>query len=106
MNNWKKKLNLSDIWQNGDVPESEVHLVGKEIANRLKKLYPDYLDNIKFVGTGIDDIILGFENLLSLEEYDEDRDYYEVTPYADFNARMSDLYDWADEDKHLWIQLN
>lgn len=103
MNHWKKKLILTDIWQNGDVPESEVHLVGKEIANRLKMLYPDYVaDDVLY------EIISAFDNLLSLEEYNSDPspNWPDFTPYDDFNARMSDLYDWADEDKRLWIQLN
>lgn len=102
MNNWKKKLILTDIWQNGDVPESEVHLVGKEIANRLRSVYPDYAPDVV-----LDEIITAFENLLSLDEYNSDPSWADAyTPYDDFNARMSDLYDWADEDKRLWIQLN
>lgn len=102
MNNWKNKLNLSDIWQNGDVPESEVHLVGKEIAKRLKRIYPDYVAN-----EVLEEIIYSFDNLLSLDEYNSDSSWQDAyTPYDDFNARMSDLYDWADQDKRLWIQLN
>lgn len=102
MNNWKNKLNLSDIWQSGDVPESEVHLVGKEIAVRLRMVYPDYEDDEVLY-----EIITAFKNLLSLEEYNSDGSWADAyTPYDDFNARMSDLYDWADEDKRLWIQLN
>jgi len=106
MNNWKNKLNLSDIWQNGDVLESEVHLVGKEIANRLRKLYPDYTNYDKYTFY-LEEVIDSFDNLLSLEEYNSDDSWKDAyTPYDDFNARMSDLYDWADEDKRLWIQLN
>lgn len=106
MNNWKNKLILTDIWQNGDVPESEVHLVGKEIANRLRSIYPDYEDYDKHTFY-LEEVIDSFDNLLSLEEYNSDESWADAyTPYDDFNARMSDLYDWADEDKRLWIQLN
>jgi hypothetical protein len=103
MRKWLKTLDLTPVWQNGDVPESEVHLVGKYIGEQLRKLYPDYEDWDK-LGFEFRDMIEAFDNILTLEEYNSDVEGYDgFTPYRDFNARMEELYDFADTER-LWVK--
>lgn len=103
MRKWLKTLDLTSVWQNGDVPESEVHLVGKYIAKQLRKLYPDFADWDKW-GSGLDDLIDRFDSILTLESYLEDpADYNYVSPFDEFNGYMSELYDFADAER-LWIK--
>lgn len=102
MNKWKQTLQLSDVWQSGDVPESEVHNVGKIIAKRMRKLYPDYADYDKY-GYEFEEMIDRFDSIITLDEYQKDpEDYNFFGPDDEFNDVMECLYDWADANK-LWI---
>jgi hypothetical protein len=105
MKKWLKTLDLTSVWQGGDVPESEVHIVGKYIAKQLALLYPFYADfeHPKFDYT-LYDLVEAFDNVLALDEYNSDVEGYgDFTPYEDFNARMSELYDFADANS-LWVK--
>lgn len=103
MNIWKKKLDISDLWKNGEIPHSELPTTGKIIASRLKRMYPDW-DDIDVWGFELRDIIEGFDNLLSVEEWEKDPSDYCLTPVEDFDARMAELYDFGDVGKRLWVQ--
>ena len=103
MTKWLKTLDLTSVWQCGNVPEAEVHEVGKYIAKELRRLYPDY-DDVDKWGFELSNLIDDFDNILTLEEYESDVIGFDgFTPYADFNERMSQLYDFADMHK-LWVK--
>jgi hypothetical protein len=103
MTKWLKTLDLTSVWQNGDAPESDVHMIGKYIAEQLRLLYPDYTDSDKW-GFELENLIEDFDNILTLEEYENDTIGFDgFTPYADFNERMRQLYDFADTHK-LWVK--
>lgn len=103
MNKWKKTLDLTPVWQNGKVPESEVHLVGQYIAKQLRKLYPDYEDYDKW-GFELEELIEQFESVITLEEYEKCPEAYSYYgPYKEFNGYMQVLYDFAYYNG-LWVK--
>lgn len=99
---WDKTLDLSDVWNNGDVPESEMCTLGKEIAKRIRCMY-----SAKFVmdNPELGEIIEMFEGICTVEDI-ESGEYCFDSVTEDFNARMYDLYEWADSDKRLCIITN
>ena len=119
MNKWKYTLDLSVVWDNdGDGwDDSNIHMLGKIIAKRLKRLFPDYKDTEKR-GFVLEEIIDEMENgICTLERaaainkdnrtYCEEQDLYwhEVIPLDDFNNVMAELYGWADRER-LWVRTN
>ena len=113
MNKWNKTLELKDVWNNVEWTDENVHELGKIIATRLKRLYKDYEDYDKYGGV-LEDLILAFEDSLTIERADEinsdneqwclenGQEFVPITPLEDFNNVMAELYDWADGER-LWI---
>lgn len=93
MSKWLHKLDLQDIWKKYDSNDMTVSEIGKEIAERVRKLkcYKKYEDILE-------EIVLNFEFVEDL---------------AEFNSFMNELYDWGDikigqqkgifKDKLCWI---
>lgn len=92
---WDKTLDLSDVWNNGDVPA-----LGKEIAKRIRCMY-----SARFVvdNPELREIINMFEDILT-EDAIATSDYYCLEWVAEeFNLCMENLYNWGDEGKRLCI---
>lgn len=86
---WDYTVSFDGFW-NLDIPAEEK---GKLAAKELEKLVHFFEDDYK-LGQLIDEF-----------KYTEGDGTEEFTPEDDFNARMSDLYDWAD-DNRIWISIN
>jgi len=76
MSNWVYHLNLKDLWEKRDKNTISVQELGKQVANRIRKL-----SCFKKYERELEDITTKFEFSESEEEFDN---------------ILSDLYDWAD----------
>lgn len=97
---WCKTLDLSDIWNNGDVAVADIPALGKEIAKRLRCLYSD-----KFITEDYElvDVIERLEDIITVEQVLSD-DYYSMEWITEeFDCAMENLYDWADYHNRLCI---
>jgi hypothetical protein len=78
MAQWQRKIDLKDVWDSGDV-----HLIAKTLSESLRKLKPlsdEYLDYTR------DELAEQFADIAA--------DMSANT--SDFDAVMTELYDWAD----------
>lgn len=88
MTNWKYKVDFSSFYRDEDLSLSEK---GVLVAKKLERL-PIQDDDLK-------DLIEDFKCIIK-EDIVDDLEVF--TPTQDFDARMCDLYDWAD-DNRVWI---
>lgn len=100
---WDKTLDLSDVWDNGNVPDEEIPNLGKEIAKRLRCMYSAkaFSEDYELV-----EIVESFDNIITVEEALSDNDCSIEWITEEFNLAMENLYDWADYNKRLCIVLN
>lgn len=106
---WDKTLDLTDVWNHGDVSEADMPSLGKEIAKRLRCMYSAkfFMDDAESnpYSDSLSDVVHGFDSILTEEEINSGEYCFEsVTDH--FNCCMRNLYDWADEDKRLCIITN
>lgn len=104
MSNWKRTLDLKNIW---DRPNGmTVPQLGKEVAIRLRKVSEKMTDDQKYEA---EDIAECFEDI--------DPELSEKEQIADFDSIMSELYDFADmeltdtpgqwmKNKLMWIKTS
>ena len=92
-----KTLRLDDIWKVEDWDNNTVHILGKNVQVRLKRLYPDY-DNADIHGYDLYDIVENFGFVSTCEDAE-----LPFTPMEEFDNYMVQLYDWADAND-LWVQ--
>lgn len=99
---WDKILDLTDIWNNGDVSEADIPALGKEITERLRCMYSAkfFMDDAE-----LSEIVDEFDSILTQEEIDSG-DYCFESVTDNFNCCMERLYNWADENKRLCIITN
>ena len=104
---WDKTLDLTDVWNHGDVSEADMPALGKEIAKRLRCMYSAkfFMDDAEVHHYSLYEIVDEFDSILTEEEIDSGKYCFEsVTDH--FNCCMENLYNWADEDKRLCIITN
>lgn len=89
MANWTHRLNLKVEWELRDQGELTVQQLAARVAAKLKKV--DFNDDD--VNFDRDDIVDEFEGL------SEDPS----ASVEDFDDVLARLYDFADEDKRLWV---
>lgn len=113
MNKWKHTLDVSDIWDQ-DWNNENIHILGKEITKRIRKLLPDYGNHNKW-GFRLLDIVESLENICTLEESKEinednknwsienDEEYFEIVPLEEFNNWWDEFYNFADSER-IWVK--
>ena len=114
MNKWNHTLNLSDVW-NDSWNDSNVHELGKGLAERLKLKFKAYEDDYTLL-----EIIEMFESICTEDEAKDinadnldfhhkqlaegkDNFHFDIVPMEEFNEQMRSLYDWADSER-VWIK--
>lgn len=124
MANWKTRFDISDVWKkrNGecgreDWTDKTVHELAKEIARRIRRKWPQYMDDGKSPDPNLMDIYDWFlsvpdekerERILELYRSDDclDEDYQEAvlnTQMKEFNEIMGIFYDWCDRNL-VWVE--
>lgn len=92
MASWKYTLNISNIWNNDDIP---IQTKGKTIAAKIRETFPrswfDW-DNNNY-NEEIDELAKRFENITG---------YDEVSPLQEFNDCIDELYDFGDQNVSSW----
>lgn len=80
MANWKRMLDLSDLWQKYVIDDevSDLDGLNKAVIQRIRAFDPE-----------LEDIVSEFEC---------------VSDSDDFDAAMSALYDYAD-DERIWVKV-
>lgn len=109
---WDKTLDLTDIWNNGDVSEADMPALGKEIAKRLRSMYSakfftddEVSEHIYSLYYSLSEIVDEFDCILTEEDIATgEYSFDSVTEH--FNCWMENLYNWADEGKRLCIITN
>lgn len=97
MNNWKHTLNFKYFYHNDELSiQQKGELVEKEIQKVLKSKL-DYEDMYTF-DMCLSDIA---DTFLSITGW-EDEVSGDVTETEEFDIRMSELYDWCD-DNRVWV---
>lgn len=90
MANWKKHLDVSDVWM-----AETVQKLGQIVAQRLQEIYPELLDEYS------EEFDEEFSNIV--HAFQQITGYDEVTPVEEFDDWWETLYNWADIDHKLWI---
>jgi hypothetical protein len=86
MTNWKHTANFKPFWD-ADISVEEKGIKAAEALERLKRYFPD--------DSPLADIIEDFKYCTG--------DGEDFTPTDDFDARMFDLYEWADSNL-VWVK--
>lgn len=108
---WKYVLDLSSRWGE-DWDESNIHEMGKCVANQIKRTFKDYPDYAKW-GFQFEEIVDMFEATPTQEESDslnrdnmrwcvennKESEYFVECPLEYFNGWMTELYDFADRER-------
>ena len=83
MKQWKCTLDISDLHAKSRAGELTADELGKQVAARIRGL-PSlrYREELEDIAQAFADYLAGFD------EYD---------------GVLAELYDWADEDKRLWV---
>lgn len=75
---WLHTLNFHPFWDD-DLPIEEK---GRRAAAEIKRVFPKWEEDVELI-----DFVDGFESVAAIGEFD---------------AVLSDLYDWADENR-VWV---
>ena len=86
---WDRRVNLGDVWQDDDM---EFTARRDAIVARLRPLKPwaERIDETEGLDGEFEQIV---EDLAMAEDFDE------------FNEWWDQLYDWADINKRLWLDI-
>ena len=88
MANWKARINISEEWMKTEKDEDNVKNLCIDIANKLEGLPANLKD---------DNLQIIIESFKEFDAQIFDLDYFDVLLYR--------LYNWADVDNRLWIDL-
>jgi hypothetical protein len=89
MRKWKHRIEFRHFWDNDEISIEEKGKLASKAIKRLEK----HLTEDEWYD--LEEIAEQFENV-------SDSDDDDFTVEDDFNARMSDLYDWADSND-VWV---
>lgn len=97
MNKWKYTMDLSGFYKDDSISVEEK---GRLVSATLKRLLNiNWLSHVKY---RIEELIEEF-NCISGDG--EPPETTEFTPVEDFDARMDDLYDFADRER-IWVKTS
>lgn len=92
MRHWKYTIRFDHFWDREDIDIAKKGIMAAESIRLIKKYFEDDYD--------LDDIIFDFENISGDGEPEETTEF---TITEDFDARMYDLYNWADAND-VWVK--
>jgi hypothetical protein len=86
-NNWLSKIDISKEWKLAAEDPDNVKQLCESIVTKLNNIYPTKDSELEFI----------IENFSNFNPDLNDTD--------DFDVYMEQLYNWADIDKRLWIDI-